>query len=160
MKQTRIRFNLDGLDHIKKAVGNTYVARVGVLGGRNDRTDGGEFGNAEIGLIQEFGSNSRNIPARSWLRMPIEAKNKDIVDSMTSSMAKSAFAAGNYKKLFQYLGIAGVIAIQEAFASRGFGRWAPNAPETIAAKGSSAPLIDTAQLRRSVTNDVVKKGQY
>jgi hypothetical protein len=34
--------------------------------------------------------------------------------------------------------------------------WAPNAPFTVALKGSSTPLIDTGQLRQSITWSVEK----
>ena len=36
--------------------------------------------------------------------------------------------------------------------------WAENAESTIKQKGSSKPLIDTGQLRKSITHVVKKKG--
>ena len=38
------------------------------------------------------------------------------------------------------------------------GNWTPNAPSTIAKKGSDHPLIDTGLMRQSV-HYVVKKGE-
>ena len=36
--------------------------------------------------------------------------------------------------------------------------WAPNSPATIARKGSDRPLIDTGELRKSITYVVRKRG--
>jgi hypothetical protein len=45
--------------------------------------------------------------------------------------------------------------VQEAFDTRGFGSWKPNAPETVELKGSDAPLIDSAQMRHAVDSRAV-----
>ena len=65
-RQTEITFNLDGLEELRKKLGDQYVARVGILGGHAARTDE-ESGltNSEIGVIHEFGSDNAGIPPRS-----------------------------------------------------------------------------------------------
>jgi hypothetical protein len=158
MKQSKVTFNLDGLENLKKAVGNSMRARVGILGNHAARTDEKTgINNAELGLIQMYGSITNNIPPRDFLLMPIEVKKREILKSLSSGQARSAFAKGDYKAMFVILGQAGEAAVMEAFATGGFGKWAPNKESTIKQKGSSAPLIDQGELRKSISSDVVNK---
>lgn len=113
---------------------------------------------AEYGAANEFGSVSvpNRPPKRSFIRMPLEAKQEDIA-SYVEKRAEKHLEDGDVKAIFEDIGIAGESKIQEAFDSRGFGTWAPDAEPTTAAKGSSAPLIDTGLLRKSVTHRIKEK---
>ena len=157
MKNTEIRFNLDGLDDIKAKVGSNMRARVGVLGSKVTRNDGDKSGitNAELMLIQMFGSVTRNIPPRDPLLAPLIKKRRELLKSLATGEMREAFMAGDYKKMFMLLGVKAEEFVQQAFETGGFGEWPKNASSTILAKGSSAPLIDTGELRKSVTSDVV-----
>lgn len=101
------------------------------------------------------------IPPRSMLRSPLHLHGDKIV-----AMAKADAAAilskisdiaplRATKLLLTRVGIAAEALVQEAFATQGWGDWEPNSPETIDAKESAAPLIDTGQLRRAVTSRAV-----
>lgn len=169
-----VRSDFRGLDQLVRALGDGQVVRVGILanksgrgasgklrseksggGHRIDKTQASEINNAELGAIHEFGSISRHIPKRSWLRMPIFQNAKIIIDDAAKALPE-AVQSGSMTRVLKIIGISAQAQIQKAFASRGFGRWKPDAASTIAAKRSDAPLIDTAQLRRSVTSAVVK----
>jgi phage gpG-like protein len=169
-----IKSDFRGLDQLVKTLGDGQVVRVGILankanrneagklrslkaggGHRIDKTSPAEINNAELGAIHEFGSLSRGIPKRSWLRMPIFQNAKDIIAD-AAKVLPEAVASGSMTRVLRIIGISAQAQIQKAFASRGFGRWRPDAPSTRAAKHSNAPLIDTGQLRRSVTSAVVK----
>lgn len=169
-----LRSDFRGLDRLVKTLGDGQVVRVGILANHANRNEAGKLRslkaggghaidkktpsdvtNAEIGAVHEFGSNSKDIPKRSWLRMPIFAEAKNIIAD-AAKVLPEAVGDGNMTRVLKIIGISAQAAIQRAFASRGFGRWKPDSPATIAAKRSSAPLIDTAQLRRSVTSAVVK----
>lgn len=167
---TEIKSDLGELKNLLKQLGTDNYARVGILGakagekhkeaeghGKTRKSSKTEspFTNAEIGIVQEFGSLSRGIPARSFLRMPIEEKKKELVRFMGTPLVKRLITQGEYKKVFKLLGIKAEEIVQEAFATRGFGKWLPLSQRTIDAKGSDAPLIDTGQLRRAITSDVV-----
>ncbi len=173
---SKMTVDLGKLDKIRKGLENGYIAKVGILGakasavhktpsgtktlstGKTIRTlVEGTLTNAEIGVIQEFGSYSANIPARSFLRMPIETKKKEFIAFLGSKAALKKIGEGDMKGLFTLIGIKAEAIVQEAFASHGFGKWEPNSPETIKKKGSSSPLIDTVQLRRSISSTAVKK---
>lgn len=128
-------------------------ARVGVLAGNAEREEG-EFNNAELGAIHELGSISGNIPARSFLRVPCL---EDLPKALGKAGAKRLTKLIAEKGLVLAMKEVGVLAenvVDEAFATRGKGRWAPNAPRTIQKKGSDSPLIDKGKLRRSVTSRV------
>lgn len=157
MKQTKITMNLDGLNDLVKGLGDTWVTRVGILGGKNARE--GDFGNADIGCLHELGSLSNNIPPRSFLRMPLDLKKQDLMTAFAGAGARDAISKGDYKKAFQILGVKAEEIVQNAFASGGFGQWPQLKPATIKAKGSSAILIDTSELRRAQTSDVVKRSE-
>lgn len=120
-------------------------------------SDEGGLTNPEIAAKNEFGVG---VPKRSMLRMPLHLHgDKVLKDAQADATAQMKDVAKNprrtAKKMLDRLGIAGENLVQEAFNTRGFGNWKPNAPVTIALKGSDAPLIDTAQLRHAVDSRAV-----
>lgn len=177
-----VTLKIDKLINLKEELAKKYFTRVGVLGqktNRQPRQDGethkeyqlrvkkllrskeGIKGNtqktnAEIGLIHEMGSLSAHIPRRSFLEMPLTLKMPNYYKVFGEQLMK-AVEDGNLHPVYVNLGIKGEQIVQLAFASRGFGMWVPNTDATEKRKGSSSPLIDTAQLRRSITSDVSKK---
>ena len=154
--QTKITFNLKGLDGLTKDA-DAYRARVGILGDNAQRTDGGPLNNATLGVIQMFGSITKNIPPRDFLYMPVQSHARDVTRAMSAGSVKSAIVAGDFKKVYALLGAKALEFVLMGFETSGFGQWAPNAPSTIRQKKSDRPLIDTSQLRRAQTSDVVKK---
>lgn len=106
------------------------------------------------------------IPARSWLQMPLErsqdlrakVKEKTQLTKSERELAELAITEyGDYGilgELAQAVGVSALEQIQEAFDTEGFGEWTPNSPATIRAKGSEMPLIDTGNLRNSITYKV------
>lgn len=106
------------------------------------------------------------IPARSWLQMPLErsqdlrAKIKEKTQLTKSERELAELAITEYGdygilgELAQAVGVSALEQIQEAFDTEGFGEWTPNSPATIRAKGSEMPLIDTGNLRNSITYKV------
>lgn len=179
MTQTKIKADLSGLDDLLKKLGKGNYVKIGILGsnastkhkvaetlitkkgkGKAIRFAGkGEQGitNAELGLIHELGSITRNIPPRSFLRMPIEKNKNKIIQFLSTNSIKELISEGNYKKVLQRLGIVAEGFVQQAFETKGFGQWDENSPATIKMKGSSSPLIDTSQLRKAITSKVVTK---
>ena len=134
--------------------------KVGILGSKaTQKHNGTDKTNAEIGFLNEFGSASQHIPERSFIRMPLRTKLNQYIrqkKSLSAEQFEKAIKEGKEEDFAKKVGIVAEEVIQDAFASRGFGKWAPNAPRTIAEKGSDSPLIDTGQLRRSITSKVIK----
>ncbi len=180
-KNAYVKSDTTLMDNLLKGIEMKLAARVGILGasGRNrvvrqdgetfkafqkrlrhflksDKAKGDSPTNADIGLAHEVGVKSRNLPRRSWLKEPLE-------DHLSQHFAKLGKVAiekmlfANYQIAYAQLGVIGEIIVQKGFETGGYGKWKPLKAATIAAKGSDAILIDTAQLRRSVTSEVVKK---
>ncbi len=136
-----------------------YAAKVGVLQSTNKRSSnhpGSEgLGNADIGLENEFGSGPQGIPERSFLRMPLQDHMQDAVQSVGPSI-EGVLTAGAAPSLPAVaLGEAGVLVVNQAFASDGFGDWPANARLTEELKGFNDPLTETGQLQRAITSKVV-----
>jgi phage gpG-like protein len=110
--------------------------------------------NAKIGTIHEFGIFKLHIPARSFLRMPLNLHLFDAIKQGSGKLGE-AVKEGDMGKFYALIGIYAEKVVQEAFAAHGPG-WAPLKPQTIARKGSSAQLIDSGQLRKSITSRAVK----
>lgn len=160
--QTKISLDLSQLEGFIRELGGKYVAKVGILGSDAGKTyeEGDGITVGEVGLIQEFGSVTNKIPARSFLRMPIESSQKSIIQQLGNPSVRSMVEKGNVKGVYKRMGVIAEGIIQKAFLSGGFGQWAPNAPSTIADKGRDQPLIGKEkQLYKSITSSVVKRGE-
>ena len=149
--------NVGELRSLARDIKKTRNARVriGVMGDKTLRPDNNDVTNADIGAVHEFGSKTRNIPARSWLRMPIMLYLRPVIEGKRRGFWRSSLSTKGMISTLKKLGIVAENVIQSAFETGGFGHWQDLKPSTIRAKGSSAILIDTAQLRKSVTSKVV-----
>lgn len=170
-QRTEYRMNLDGLESLQKMVGSAR-ARVGVIGSQAaqnhqlregagkkflvNRAQSESITNAELLLIQMFGSLTRNIPPRDPLLAPLERHKRDLIQMISTGKMKAAFERGDIIGMLRLLGVAAEVIVQEAFETQGDGTWPANKKSTVRSKGSSAPLIDTGQLRRAFSSDVVK----
>ena len=152
MSQFRRIKDLTGLTNLSKGLGAKYKVQVGIFGGKGSRK-GGALTNADVGAIHEFGSFSRGIPARSFLRMPIRFKTARIMKEAGKKFLE-LFSAHRKNIFWESLGIAAEGVIQEAFSTGGYGKWPKLAAATAKRKGSDAILIVTAQLRRSIASRV------
>lgn len=150
MKSELVQADFKKLNNFLKQIAQGWYVDVGIMGKKTNREDG-EQTNAEIGFIHEFGTNK--IPMRSFLRAPLFAKTEEILQAMTGPVELKKMAE-DFPAFMTDLGIACEAAIQEAFDSKGFGEWAADAESTIKRKGSSSPLIDTKQLRFSITSAI------
>jgi hypothetical protein len=154
-----IKMNTDKLEDLYSALMAGYIARVGILGSKTERKERTAT-NAEIGLIHEKGSVTRHIPRRSFLEMPLVLKSEGLLairDSLWKVFTSGDQTKARLKRAYFDLGLIANNIINVAFTSAGFGTWPPDSARTIKKKGSSAPLIDTGQLRRSITHDVIER---
>lgn len=156
-----INFKLDD-EEIKKAInelGKQISVKVGILGSdgskqvKDDDNELGKITMATLGAIHEFGSPKVNIPARSFIRMPLETKFKE--ELSRNKGFKQALSELDITKLNNEVGLTATVVINDAFESGGFGQWAPLKPMTIMMKGSDKILIDTGDLRRSISYEVM-----
>lgn len=103
--------------------------------------------NAQLGAVMEFGTNNGNIPARPWLTPGVSSGNEEYIKIIADGLEDGQ----QPEQLLEMVGLVAVAKVQQYMVDL---RSPPNAPQTIARKGSSNPLIDTGALRQSVTHKV------
>lgn len=122
--------------------------RVGFQGDEGAYEDGTSV--VEVAAYNEFGTS--DTPARPFMKQAFEKSETKLRNQ--GKVAGSALANGESAEVvLNKLGVLGKGIVQDEISS---GDFAPNAPSTIAKKGSSTPLIDTGHMRQSV-NYVIKK---
>lgn len=117
----------------------------------------GDLTNVEIALIHEFGSPAMGIPERSFVRSSFRNHRPEYI-----GMLKKMMPAVYRNKLSVNKMLAVVGAVMASDMKRGITDGAgippPLKAETIAAKGSDRPLIDSGQLVNSITWAVQEGG--
>lgn len=142
----RLKEKDNGLNKLKKALGKSSI-QVGILEKADDPKEGSKEGLTveEVAAFHEFGLG---VPERSFLRGWLD-ENKEKVKEALERMAE-ATVRGKYSKeqALELLGQKFVGSIQERISNR---IPPPLADSTVKKKGSDVPLIDTGQLRASIT---------
>lgn len=100
----------------------------------------------EVGAVHEFGSG--RVPSRSFLRVPFEQKKGALEAFIRSEFQAVLEQERTASKALDKVGAAATNISKGAFLDN---EWPALKPATIAAKGSSRPLIDTGTLRASLT---------
>ena len=118
-----------------------------------------EMTNAQIGYIQETGSPAMNLPPRPFLVPGVELVQDKVALHLTKAV--DAALTGKPTMVLTSLNRAGMVAQNSVRLYFVSGNFAPLSEATIRqrlAKGRTGtnPLIDTQQLRKSVTY-VIKK---
>lgn len=121
---------------------------VGILAGEGKHKDS-TFSIAQIGYIHEFGAAT--IPERSFIRSTINGQSKDIKKIAREQYKLVLNGKTTTEKGLGILGAFTAGLIQETFTSND---WEPNTDKTQQRKGSTTPLIDTGQLRQSISYKV------
>ena len=141
------------VNHVKKMVrGAAWIATHEVV-------VGAEGEHSDLLYLHEAGVPSRNIPPRPVLEPALG--QKEVKKSMSGCMRQALFEAvvkGSIDGAENELEKAGMIGRDacKKYITDGT-HLAPNAPSTIAKKGSSTPLIDTGALLNSITYEVRRK---
>ena len=166
--------NFEGMARLKdvlKKYSKAYV-KVGLFGG-NHSSNGESL--VKIGALHEFGDKKtrsfmykghkikiKGLPARSWLRTPLRLKKGFLKGrgyegkEFFKRVLIKEFEHGYTGVALKFVGINAENIIDEAFNTQGYGQWQPNInKEYVSLKGSDTPLIDTGELRRAVTSEVV-----
>jgi hypothetical protein len=164
---------------VQTLTGNKEVVKVGILGDDVNRDEAGVT-NAEVGAVHEFGSFTKNVPQRSFLRKALNQKAEQITLAVSKS-AKKALEKNDFGAVLKKLGVAAVGAVRECFATEGWGSWPQLSYRTLMARlrkgkkksveqrkqlvaeqlhegGQSAAILrDTSQLMRSISYRVDKR---
>lgn len=142
--------NVKGLEKLLKALkGQQPNCRVGILG-EQPRKDGGKT-NAEVGAAHEFGTTT--LPKRSFLRVPIiEGLDAEMESSglLTEKTTKEVIRSGSVAAWLFQVATCAEACVADAFATGGNGKW----KETKRENNTGMILVDTQQLRNSITSEV------
>jgi len=152
--------NLDGLEKFAKAVKALtppYI-KVGVLGDKANRTDGGANSptNAEIGAAHEFGSPKKGLPVRSFLRMPLTdvlPKRIEDTDLFSDKQLEEVAKTGTLRPWLDVISKLAKAVVIDAFHEQGWGKWKKS---DMTYKKNHMTLTETGQLRDSVDTKVVE----
>lgn len=110
--------------------------------------------NAELMFIHTNGSPIRNIPKRPTIEPTVEENKERISEMFKKAVNKVLANRGDGRADLEKIGLWTVNKIKAKFGSD---ELVPNAPSTIAQKGDNNPLIDTGQLRNSITYVIRRK---
>jgi phage gpG-like protein len=152
---TDIEINLKGLDQLLKALkGKQPTAKVGILGGEG-RSDG-SLSNSEIGAFHEFGTSK--VPQRSFLRIPLTANLNKALEQSGAFDPETLREVVNNGTITPWLEKVAVVAegiVLDAFDTGGNGLWPPS---DMTHKKNKQTLIETQQLRNSISHEVKEAG--
>lgn len=105
--------------------------------------------------IHEHGSPLWQIPPRPVLQ-PAMAAAHDRLAKLYRLAVEDAWSGRDPRPALERVGAAAAYAVQKWFRDPR-NNWAPDAPSTVEKKGSDRPLIDTGELRRSITYELRPK---
>jgi hypothetical protein len=130
---------------------NSKVVAVGVLNGAEPHVGGATLG--EVATWNHYGTST--IPARPFIVGPIDAKQTEIrslIERLVKGISLGKVGAD------QALDLLGQKLRDTCVSAINAREFEPNAESTIARKGSSTPLVDTGQLKGSITFEVRDSG--
>lgn len=105
--------------------------------------------------VHEHGSPLHQVPPRPVL-LPSLEYNKEYIAELMKDALVNVLDGKDAKQELSKVGIEGQNIAKDWFTSPN-NNWAPNAESTIKAKDSDRPLIDTGELRKSISF-VIKDG--
>lgn len=140
------------LERLRQLGATNATVAIGVLGAKGaeqhkDSPPGTTV--AEVAQWNHFGTGT--IPARPFLTIAL-ARHGDALRKLQARIARGLLQGKI--EIDQALGLLGEAAVGYAKQTIADGVEPANAASTIAAKGSSTPLIDKGQLRGSITHEV------
>ena len=97
------------------------------------------------------GRSYPEIPARPFMKFAMEIWEREFPKILKAYLPKVLGGTMSVDQLLKVIGERSKEAVQKAIRE---GEYAPLSPRTIAAKGSSTPLIDTGLMVNSVTFEI------
>lgn len=156
--------NLNGLDQLLKAFkGKKPICKIGVLSASARHGKKGKqtsATNAEIGAVHEFGAPGRNIPQRSFLRVPLTdnlQKEMENAGIFHEEQVKKAIELGSLTPWLETIAVIAQGVVMDAFETSGNGKW-PSWKDPEYTNEGGMLLVDSQQLRNSISFEVKEGG--
>lgn len=124
---------------------------VGVTRASAGRHQTGEINNAELAAVHEFGTKDGTIPERSFIRSSMQDNSQNYVGMHAGNLRKVVRGEMPFERSLDLLGVKAASDVQQQIRR---GEFEELKQTTIDRKGSSSPLIDTGNLRQSITHEV------
>lgn len=139
---------------LRRLAKSREVVRVGILDDSPKKAREGAGGryNLEVAAVHEFGAPAAGIPQRSFIRATVDLNAGEIARLQHATMTAYVQGKVTLRQGLDRIGMKVAAMMQKRIAA---GIDPPLAESTIARKGSSKPLVDTGQLRSSITWAVV-----
>ena len=144
---------------MREAGGGDSFAKAGIVGAKaSAQHEGGDeqepVNNATLAMIHEFGLG---VPERSFIRAAFDANREKYLANLQTLVSAIYDGKLTVGRALTLLGMQCASDIRKLIID-GAGVPPPNAPATIKRKGSSRPLVDSAQMKNSITHEVVLNG--
>lgn len=154
-----IKIDIKGLKKVQDKLGKSFRTDIGILANKNPVDIETGINMATLGQTHYYGSVSNKLPARDWLKMPVEMGIRKHLKTYGKKLFTSIKDDKDLQQFHNFLGIQCLNAVMDAFDTNGFGTWASLSKNTIAKKKQNKDkiLTETGQLRQSVSFKVEKK---
>lgn len=126
---------------------------VGVTHSKNKDVEGGMINLAGLLAVHEFGSRDGRIPERPAMRNSFAKNSKKYIDFNKANYRKVLAGEMTVEQAVEKLGLMAASDVQKGIGEGSLGLLA-NDEVTKQRKGSDTPLIDTGQLRQSISHEV------
>lgn len=131
------------LEKLAKSLRGPDLVKVGLPKGSNDYPDGTSV--IMVGTVHEFGSPSKNIPQRSFLRSTVESNKRPYKDMFKKLSIRIIKGKITKKQALGLIGLQVQTDVREKITDI-------KEPELKHREGN--PLVDTGHLRQSITFEV------
>lgn len=169
MANTKVEVKHKGgglLNKILRNVKNMGYIKLGIVGtSNNQRAKKNDKDNpptnATLGAIHEFGCEAKNIPQRSFLRMPIEDDFDQALVKNTNPKELTKQLVKDPDAFLEHIGDVALGVVTDAFDRGGSTKtkWAALKPETMDKKLNKQILVETTQLSGAVDFEIIKGGK-
>lgn len=129
------------------------MVKVGILNGGEEYDGKGHATIGLIGAVHEYGNEAGTIPARPFLGDTARREKSKIQRLQRDLAVAIVEGRTTVERALRLLGETHAADVKMTFINN---EWAALKQATIDRKGSSRPLIDTGQLRRSIAYEVEK----
>lgn len=160
-KDVEIKWNDEAIKKIQEAIASNASVKIGILSNEPLHSED-SLGAVDLGAIHEFGSISRNIQERSFIRLT-ESQRKDDYEAWVLKNKNKIFEAvvkDGLSSILPKIGALWVGYVKKTFRTSGYGKWKKLSKKTKMnrtkgkRKGPIKPLIDTGALMNSITYEV------
>jgi hypothetical protein len=124
---------------------------IGIPSSTNARQ--GASNNATIAAAHEMGAPSRGIPARPFLIPTMQNNAEKYTNLMAQGFRNALQDKEKAAEVYEKIGLVASSDVKDYIVS---GQFVPLKESTIDRKGSSKPLIDTGEMRNSISYEVRK----